>query len=171
MVRGDRRGPGDDGATAGPARGARVKELAIEHIVVGVDGSAASERALSWALDQARARGATVEAIHAWTVPDMGADPLAQALADPGELAGEARREVDLVVEHVCDGQAAVPVEVTVVCGDPSRCLVAAGRRADLIVVGRRGLGGEAADGLGSVTDRVVRQAPCPVVVVPGPHA
>jgi Universal stress protein family len=59
----------------------------MEHIVVGIDGSAASRRALSWAVDQARARDASVEAIPAWTVPDMGADPLAQALADPEELA------------------------------------------------------------------------------------
>jgi len=55
------------------------------------------------------------------------------------------------------------------VCDEPSRRLVAAGRRA-LIVVGLRGLDGETAEGLGSVTDRVVRHAPCPVVVVPGPH-
>lgn len=138
----------------------------MEHIVVGIDGSAASERALSWAIDQARARGASVEALHAWTVPDMGADPLARAFADPDELARQARREVDAVVEHVCDGQATAAVEVTVVCDEPSHSLISAGQRADLLVVGLRGLG-ESGE-LGSVSDRVVRHAPCPVVVVPG---
>jgi nucleotide-binding universal stress UspA family protein len=159
---------GGASADAGPAgdRG----EPATLRIVVGVDGSAASGRALRWAAAQAKTWRAEVEAVHAWTMPDMGADPLAQALADPDELEAQARRELSLVVDGAGDGDGAepvVPVSGTVVRDDPARAILEASKHADLLVVGSRGLGPGGDADLGAVADRVIREAQCPVVVVP----
>jgi CBS domain-containing protein/nucleotide-binding universal stress UspA family protein len=156
--------------TASRAHGrsaANVKGTAIQRIVVGVDGSTASSCALSWAVDQAHTSGAEVEAIHAWTVPDMGADPLARALADPDELEAQARRELHLVVDGANDGGLVAPVSRTLVRDDPAGALLRAGKGADLLVVGSRGLGVDGEAKPGSVGHRVIREAPCPVVVVP----
>jgi CBS-domain-containing membrane protein/nucleotide-binding universal stress UspA family protein len=136
-------------------------------IVVGVDGSAASGRALRWAAAQAKTWRAEVEAVHAWTVPDMGADPLAQALADPEELELQARRELGLVVDGTDGAEPVGPVARTVVRDDPASAILQASEHADLVVVGSRGLGPDGDADLGAVADRVVRGAHCPVVVVP----
>jgi len=140
---------------------------AVRHIVVGVDGSAASSRALCWAVDQAAKSGAAVEAVHAWTVPHMGTDRLAQALADPHELEQQARRELDVVVDGAADGGLVAPVSRTLVRDDPASALLRVGAEADLLVVGSRGLGVDGEADPGSVRRSVVRDAPCPVVVVP----
>lgn len=138
----------------------------MQHIVVGVDGSKTSHRALAWAVDQARATGATVQAVHAWTVPALGADPLAQALGDPRSLEAQARRELRLVVDVADERGLVSPIECTLVRGEPVRALLDAAKGADLLAVGSRGLGdGDAA--LGSVSHGVIAGAPCPVVVVP----
>ena len=146
---------------------AEVKETAMQHIVVGVDGSAASRRAFLWAVGQAHTCGAQVEAIHAWAVPDMGADPLAQALADQDDLEAQARRELDLVVDGADDAGLVAPISRTLVHDDPAEALLRAGKGADLLVVGSRGLRAGGGAVVGSVSDRVIRDAPCPVVVVP----
>ena len=145
----------------------RAKETAIQHIVVGIDRSAASRRALRWAVGQARTCRAQVEAIHAWAVPDLGADPLTQALADPDELEEQARRELRLVVDGADEGGLVAPISRTLVRDDPAEALLRAGKAADLLVLGARGLGPGSDSVVGSVSDRVIRDARCPVVVVP----
>jgi CBS domain-containing protein/nucleotide-binding universal stress UspA family protein len=165
----------DEGAVASDAAAdARaagdVEGPATRRIVVGVDGSAASGRALRWAAAQAKTWRAEVEAVHAWTLPDIGADPLARALADPDELEAQARRELCLVVDGAdgADGaEPVVPVSRTVVRDDPASAILDASKHADLLVVGSRGLGPDGDADLGAVADRVVREARCPVVVVP----
>jgi nucleotide-binding universal stress UspA family protein len=139
----------------------------MNHIVVGIDGSNASRRALKWAVDQARASGATVEAVHAWTVPDMGADPLTQALANPDELEAQARRELQLVADGIDERGLVTPIERRLVCDDPATALLDAAKEAALLAVGSRGLGAGGDATLGSVSQRVIRNARCPVVVVP----
>jgi nucleotide-binding universal stress UspA family protein len=135
----------------------------MEHIVVGVDGSAASRRALHWAVDHARTSGADLDVIHAWTVPDLGADPLAGMIADPAELEAQARRELDLVLAGVDEAGLAGRI----VRDDPARALLDAAKGANLLVVGSRGLGAAGDAALGSVSHRVISEASCPVVVVP----
>lgn len=138
----------------------------MQHIVVGIDGSKASCDALAWAVGQARDNGATVQAVHAWSPPDLGADPIARGLGDPRSLEAEARRELDLVVDGADDDGLVAPVQRTVVGGPAAGALLAAAAGADLLVVGSRGLGtGDGA--LGSVSHGVIAGAPCPVVVVP----
>lgn len=139
----------------------------MQHIVVGVDGSNASRRALAWAVAQARASGASLRVVHAWTAPAMGGDPLAQALANEGELEAQARHELDLVVDDVDERGMGAPIERILVGGDPTQTLLEAAKGADLLVVGSRGLGAGGDAALGSVSDAVIGAAPCPVVVVP----
>lgn len=139
----------------------------MRHIVVGVDGSNASRRAVEWAVNQARMCGGTVAAVHAWIVPDMGGEPLAQALADPTELEALARRELHLAVDGADERGLVAPIERTLVAGDPTAALLDAAKAADLLVVGSRGLGPGGDAALGSVSHGVIRDAPCPVVVVP----
>jgi nucleotide-binding universal stress UspA family protein len=139
----------------------------MHRIVVGVDGSRASRRALAWAIAQARRDAAKVEVVHVWTVPDMGPDPLSHALADPAELERQARNELRLVTDGVDDAGLAVPIEPSLVRGDPVSTLVEAANGADLLVVGARGLGAGGDAALGSVCHGVIRVARCPVVVVP----
>ena len=160
----------DGNARADARPAADLAQPATPRIVVGVDGSAASGRALRWAAAQAKIWRAEVEAVHAWTMPDMGVDPLARALADPDELEAQARRELSLVVEgaDAADGaEPVVPVSRTVVRDDPARAILEAGKDADLLVMGTRGLGADGDADLGAVADRVIREARCPVVVVP----
>jgi nucleotide-binding universal stress UspA family protein len=138
----------------------------MRHIVVGVDGSRGSRRALAWAVDQARASETTVQAVHVWSVPPLGADPLAQAMGGPDALEAQARRELALVLDDTDEGGLVSPIERTLVRGEAIRALVDAAKDADMLVVGSRGLG-EGDAPLGSVTHGVTCSAPCPVVVVP----
>jgi nucleotide-binding universal stress UspA family protein len=138
----------------------------MEHIVVGVDGSKASHRALAWVVELARATRAIVQVVHAWTIPALGADPFTQALADSRTLETQARRELRLVVEVADERGLVSPIECTVVRGEPVRALLDAAKGADLLVVGSRGLGDGDAPA-GSVSHGVIGGAPCPVVVVP----
>jgi len=160
--------PAEHGTVLADTRSAAgAQDTTVRHIVVGVDGSAASSRALRWAVDQAAKSGAAVEAVHAWTAPDMGTDRLARALADPQELEVQARRELDVVVDGAGDGGLVAPVLRTLVRDDPTTALVRAAKEAELLVLGSRGLGVNGEAEPSSVSRRVIRDAPCPVVVMP----
>ena len=131
-------------------------------LVVGVDGSDGSRRALHWALEEARVRGASVRAVLVWSYLDQpdGFD------AAYGE--DDARQRLDRAVDEVASEIGDVDLERIVVCDLPARALLEAARDADLLVVGSRGAGGFKGLLLGSVSQQVVQHAPCPVVVVPG---
>jgi nucleotide-binding universal stress UspA family protein len=90
-----------------------------------------------------------------------GYEGYAYALATfPEELVAEARRELDAAArEHALPGRLRE--------GDPAEELIEATRELDLLVVGSRAHGPLLRAALGSVSDRVVRAAHCPVVVVP----
>lgn len=132
-------------------------------IVVGVDGSEGSQRALRWALDEAAARGASVRAVLAWSFIDQGGDDFDAAYSEEA-----ARARLDQALAAAGAAPAGVVVEPLVVCDLPARAVIEAARDADLVVVGSRGLGGFRGLLLGSVSQQVSHHAPCPVVVVPG---
>jgi nucleotide-binding universal stress UspA family protein len=135
----------------------------VARIVVGVDGSDESHRALEWAIAEASRWGASLLVVHAWR---FGVSP-----TDPN--AAEATREIGRAAQHVVDHEVAyvresgVEVEGVLVFASPARALVDRSADADLLVVGSRGRGGVAATLLGSVSTACVRHARCPVVVVP----
>jgi nucleotide-binding universal stress UspA family protein len=134
-------------------------------IVVGVDGSEVSARALRWALDEARVWGATVEAVHAWDLPYSLA--FAGAVVDFAAFEEAARGLLDRTV-GAADAEARdVPVQRVLVAGSATDVLLGASKDADLVVVGSRGVGGFRGLLLGSVSYQLAHHAACPVVVVP----
>jgi nucleotide-binding universal stress UspA family protein len=140
-----------------------------ERIVVGVDGSEPSNAALRWALTEGRLRGATVEAVHSWEVPVVFG-PVAGSFPYDTEAIEKAGRELlDQVVDRALAdlGSPEVTVERTLAVGGPAMNLLDAGKHADLMVIGRRGLGGFKRLLLGSVSESVAHHSPCPVVILP----
>ncbi|MFJ2863254.1 universal stress protein [Kitasatospora sp. NPDC087314] len=136
-------------------------------IVVGVDGSPASEQALRWAVGYARAVGGTISAIAAWEYPAFygwagSGVPTAEAF-NPEELAGKTLS--DTVVKVVGDDPG-VRISESVMPGNAAQALLEAAKGAALLVVGSRGLGGFSGVLLGSVSRHLTEHAPCPVVVV-----
>ena len=142
-------------------------------IVVGVDGSPSSVRALRWALRQAGLVGAPVEAVIAWQDPAIyGIGFEWASVSFDSESLAEAAEKVlaDSVAQVTVAGQGGgPPVQVVprVVQGHPAQVLLEAARGAQLLVVGSRGHGTLAGVLLGSVSQHCVQHAPCPVLVVP----
>jgi nucleotide-binding universal stress UspA family protein len=142
-------------------------------IVVGVDGSEGSKLALRWAIDEAgRVSDAKVVAIATWTYPVVAASPWMGGYDVPMDLTEPTAQVLDETVAEVA-GDAGYPAEridKRVVSGPAAGTLIEAGKQADLLVVGSRGLGGFTGLLLGSVSHQVAAHAPCPVVIVPVPH-
>ncbi|THV38705.1 universal stress protein [Glycomyces buryatensis] len=136
-----------------------------ERIVVGVDGSRPSIRALEWAIEQARRTGAKVEAVLAWEVPTMyGTGMMVQQGGE--EFDKSAKQSLETAVNHALAGKIDVTVEAHTVGGHPAKTLIDMAERADLLVVGSRGHGGFVGALVGSVSHYCVSHAECPVVVV-----
>lgn len=134
-------------------------------IVVGIDASPNSLRALRWALDEAELRGAEVELVHAFPTPELVALPAVVTLPDTDQLHKAAQDVLDDAVSEV-GGTGDIEVTKTVMSGGSASVLCEAAKDADLMVVGARGLGGFRGLLLGSVTHQVVAHSPCPVVVI-----
>lgn len=138
-------------------------------IVVGVDGSPASEAAIGFAFDMASRHGWTVTAVHAWDVPayDLLVIPDGPI---PVPLADVVDDEVRLAAEVLAGFQADYPdvvVEERLVRQNPTDALLEAATGAAMIAVGTRGHGQVVGALLGSVSHGVLHKALTPVVVVP----
>jgi nucleotide-binding universal stress UspA family protein len=143
----------------------------METIVVGVDGSDASIRALRWALREARLRGARVRVVHAWSYPQVSTYHEAAHVSSV-PFAEEAAALLDQVVEQAESDAEGVQVEKKVVEGEAAPALVEAARDASMLVVGSRGLGGFSGLLLGSVSQQCAHHATCNLVIVrDGSHA
>ncbi len=138
-------------------------------IVVGIDASEGSRRALGWALDEARLRDAELELVHAFPTPELVALPAVVTLPSDDELRLAAQGVLEEVLE-ASGGDRGLAVTRTVRSGSSASVLCDVSRGADLLVVGARGLGGFRGLLLGSVTHQVVAHSPCPVVVVGPPQ-
>jgi nucleotide-binding universal stress UspA family protein len=137
-------------------------------IVVGVDGSEHGERALDWAIDEAKFRGASLLLLSAWHVPAVvyGGPGFAPQLEEPLDKTFEevAEESVTAAAERV--RAAGLEAETSVRQGQAAEVLTEASRSADLLVVGSRGHGGFAGLLLGSVSAQCAHYAMCPVVIV-----
>jgi nucleotide-binding universal stress UspA family protein len=135
-------------------------------IVVGVDGSEASVRALRWAVEEARSRDATLDVVHAWHLPPAGGYPYLTGYLDLKFFEEDAHRVLEGALARA--GVAGAPgVESIVVQDAAGRALVDTAKGADLLVVGSRGRGGFTGLLLGSVSHYVASHAPCPVAIIP----
>jgi len=137
----------------------------MARIVVGVDSSEVSLKALRWALEEARLRGADVEMVHAFPRPELVGMTMVVTLPSDEELR-EASEQVLAESLAKVGGPGDVTVTQHVGAGGPASVLVEHAKDHDLLVIGARGLGGFRGMLLGSVTQQVVAQAPCPVVVI-----
>ncbi len=138
-------------------------------IVVGVDGSGHSRRALEWAMKEAALRQAplTVLAVHQAIVGYHGGVSSYPEDPELTEKAREAARaETDKVLAGL-DGPRPESVTVTAVHGFPVEELIKAASDADIIVLGSRGAGGFTRLLMGSVAGQVAQHATCPVLIVP----
>ena len=140
-------------------------------IVVGVDGSPGSIDALRWAAKQAELTGASLHAVTAWAFPEhrtpFGIVFDIASSADPTALA---RSELDGTITTVLGRHENLEVTAEVIPGEEAPVLLNAARGADLLVVGSRGRGAFVGTLLGSVSERCVRHAECPVVIVRHPE-
>lgn len=137
-------------------------------IVVGVDGSDGSRRALRWALTEARLRGADLDVVCAVAEPRPWVDPVLFPPPPVEDLCGLGRATLDEILAGF--DLAGVHVERIAAVGGGARVLLEAAVGADLLVVGSRGRGGFRSLMLGSVAQQVVAHAACPVVVVVPEH-
>ena len=145
-------------------------------ILVGVDDSIGARAALRWALRQAKATGAEVDAVRAYAfeIAWIDHDQRDERLEEwKSRSCRDARAELHRVVDEVVADVATSPdfepvpdVQALVVEGQPARVLVDLAREADLLVVGRRGRGRIGGLLLGSVSQRCVERSSCATAVV-----
>jgi len=132
-------------------------------IVVGVDGSAGSDKALDWAIAEAIRFPAALELATAWMFPMALGYVFAKT---PDEERQEVRRIGDIAVSHVTDVAPQVVVRASLSEAEAGPALVSLSTGADLLVVGARGHSGLRELLLGSVGTYCARHAHCPVVIV-----
>ena|SRR5690242_8868124 len=140
-------------------------------IVVGVDGSDHSYRALIWAMRQAAQQQVplTVLAVRPAQVrPATGIYWGVHAYPEDSHNADVAQKAIEQIVEQARHeiGGTTPQITVNVVTGDPAEELINTSRDADMVVVGSRGSGGFASLLMGSVSSKVTHHAACPVVVI-----
>jgi nucleotide-binding universal stress UspA family protein len=138
-------------------------------IIVGVDGSGHSQRALEWAIHEAAIRHTplTVLTVHQAIVGyfgDIVATPEDLKLTEQIQAAVTA--EADKVLAGL-DGPHPESVTVKAVHGFPVEELIEASNEADMVVLGSRGAGGFTRMLLGSTAGQVVQHAHCPVLIIP----
>ena len=138
-------------------------------IIVGVDGSGHSQRALELAMKEAAIRHVplTVLTVHeAIRGYYSGAAVFPDDPARTEEARNAALAESDKVLAGL-DGPHPESVTVKAVHGFPVEELINAGRDADMLVLGSRGAGGFTRLMLGSTAGQVVQHSHCPVLIVP----
>lgn len=137
-------------------------------IVVGVDGSAVSRQALTWACEEAVLRDHQVLAVAVWNVfpittePLVGLDPW-RPVSEPESVTRETLHDL------VAEATAAVPgvrISEKVVAGHPAEQLIELSTTAVMLVVGAQGHGGFMGMLLGSTSKHVLAHSRCTVVIV-----
>lgn len=150
--------------------------LKIQKIVCPVDFSNCSNQALKHAQEFAKQFGAELSIVHAYEDPAAYASPLPMSgYVGPGaELLTELRKQLEIRLEQSRKEVAAAGVKVRaeLLEGAAYRVVLDWAKEygADLIVIGTHGHTGLAHALLGSVTERVVRMADCPVLTIRTPE-
>jgi nucleotide-binding universal stress UspA family protein len=136
-------------------------------IVVGVDGSPGSRKALTWAAAEAADHGADLIVVNVWEhtlLPPAGSVSVSEHyVPDPSQRTAE---DLVGVIKEELGDDPPVRVQPQVKQGRPAKVLIDESTNADLLVVGNRGHGGFAGLVIGSVSQHVAAYAKCPVTVV-----
>ncbi|MEU8248128.1 universal stress protein [Nonomuraea sp. NPDC048916] len=138
-------------------------------IVAGVDGSPASRAAIEFAMEEAALRGGTVKAICCWWDPGTLPGPDRLPFVDPQTIRKDVEVRFREAVSPLADRYPDVSVTTEFVAERPQRAMVEAAKGTTLLVLGNRGLGSAPSTLLGSVTQAVLSEAPCPIAVTPPP--
>lgn len=138
----------------------------VRRVVVGVDGSEGSRAALMWALDFAP-DGATIHVVGAWRPSHSAA--VATVQFHSHELRQTRQQFHDLVDSIGPEVVGEHQLERDFIKTDPTRALLDASARADLVVVGQRGHSGLSAVILGSVSTHVLHHSTIPIAIIPNP--
>jgi nucleotide-binding universal stress UspA family protein len=133
-------------------------------VVVGVDSSAYSRRALELAFREASLRGAELRVVHAWTWLDI------DSVLDPINTVPRERPHGESITlaEMLAGYREEFPevnVRQQVIEGRPASTLAATAAHADLLIVGNRGRGGFASVMLGSTSRRLLGTVECPLLI------
>jgi nucleotide-binding universal stress UspA family protein len=131
-------------------------------VLLGVDGSPASEPATEWAFDEASRRGVALIALHAWS--DVAVFPILGMDWRTYQGQGE-----ELLAERLAGWQERYPdvhVSRRLACDTPAHWLLEESENAQLVVLGSHGRGGFAGMRLGAVSAAVAQSAKVPVIVV-----
>jgi nucleotide-binding universal stress UspA family protein len=144
----------------------------LKKILVGLDGSTGSARALDWAIELAKALDAEIIAVHVGELLTPSALGLGLAPIDlPDNWMDELQKQFE--TEWTAPLKlAGVKYRTIFEAGPPAPTLIGIARdqQPDLIVTGSRGLGGFGELLLGSVSHELVLHAQLPVVVIPAEH-
>ena len=136
-------------------------------IVVGVDGSPGSRKALKWAAAEAADHGADLTVLNVWEhtlLPPAGSVSVSEHyVPEPSQATAS---ELLQVIKEELGEDPPVLVRPNVRQGRPAKVLIDESANADLLVVGERGHGGFAGLVLGSVSQHVAAYAKCPVAVI-----
>jgi nucleotide-binding universal stress UspA family protein len=139
---------------------------------VGIDRSPSALDAARWAAREAARRGTTVQLISAFgwlETSHLGDHGLGGRYRET--MLRRTREEVSAAAEAAAEAAPGIEISERVIDGFPVPLLVAASRRAGLLVIGDRGLGGFTGLLVGSVAIGLAARAECPVVVVRGERA
>lgn len=142
-----------------------VTDVTRAPVLVGIDGSPASEAATAIAFEEASRRDVGLIALHAWT--DLRVSDL-KAVFPNANWDAELAHEEETLAERLAGWQERYPdvgVHRRIEVGEPARPLLEASKRTQLLVVGSHGRGGYAGMLLGSVGAAVVNRARVPVIV------
>lgn len=154
--------------TTHPSTPAETTPATKRRIIVGVDGSEESKRALRWAGQLADAFDAEITAIAAWHIP------VGYGIAGAGfpwDPAQDMTKCLTEAVDEVFGPQRPIGLQLLVREGNSAQVLLDNSHDALMLVVGSRGHGGFAGLLLGSVSASVAEHATCPVLVVHGDQA
>ena len=142
----------------------------VNTILVPTDFSDDANKALSTAKELAKTFGAKIVVLHAYYVAVPMASPMGGGYVLPQNFYDDLRSQAITQVEEIAKELAADGIEATGIAhAEPASLAIVAEAEAlsaDLIVMGTRGLTGLKHVMLGSVAERIVRTAPCPVLTV-----
>jgi nucleotide-binding universal stress UspA family protein len=135
-------------------------------VVVGVDGSPGSEKAIGFAFDAASRDGAALAAVHAWHYPWADLRMPSRSMEEIAEDIQAREEWLHKVLAGWTEKYPDVGATCEAIPDHPARVLVNASEHASLVVVGSRGRGGFPDLRLGSVSRAVLHRAHCPVAIV-----
>jgi len=146
--------------------------IAMKRVLVATDFSEFSDAALKYGLNLAKTFGASLHLLHVVTapLPDPVRNCPTGVMGEMRDFEANARKRLASLVSP--EELTASRVVAAAICGDPSDEIVryAVGNDVDLIVCGTHGLRGWNRLMMGSVAEKLVRKAPCPVLTVHHPE-